>query len=194
MRLEQENAALRQRLEASEARLADDGTGVTAASQRLIESEAAALTEASGLRNEVSQLRDQTNKLMTLRRANAAAAVALERERWQTEFFRLQDQYTGKPRVPRVGAWIGVGLGDLQATDAASGAAVVHTVVPSGPAEQAQIQPKDVIISVDDATVRNSGDFKALLAQKKGAQIVRLGVLRDGAQLAIDVHAWDWPQ
>jgi serine protease Do len=73
----------------------------------------------------------------------------------------------------------------------ASGGVLVSSVVPSGPAAKAGIQPQDIIVSVDGQPIKDGDSLVAIVSARKPGTTVKLGVQRDGKRLTIDVGVMD---
>ena len=114
--------------------------------------------------------------------------------------FWSSDDGNGPPqRIPFAHAmllgrgYIGVGLTDLGpdlrrhfGIDSESGV-VISRVEKDSPAEKAGLQVGDVIVEVEQETVRHSGDLSRAIRGKKAGETVRIDVLRDGRLQAHDV-------
>ncbi|SRR5258705_5312893 len=195
-RLEEENSRLKEQVNTLQD-LQNKNPSAEEFQQILAALKARDFEEITQLRNQVSELRKQTNRLQNFPEEHAKALIGLGGERWERAYRHLESQFTGKPRVPRVGAWIGVDISDPGENDRGidqTDGTIVRRVVPNGPAAEAKIEPGDVIVSIDDAAVRNTEEFKTLLAQRNGAQTLKLRIIREGTPLAINVNASDWPQ
>lgn len=142
---------------------------------------------------ELQQLRKQTNELSL--GLSAYARSAWDKDRLAQENANLKDELTSKPRVPRIGAWLGVAIANLSDADAqARGGVVVKAVVDRSPAERANLEVGDVVLSVDSQPVSDAEGFKSILAQKSGGQVVALDVVRNETVVKINVKSFDWPQ
>jgi serine protease Do len=107
-------------------------------------------------------------------------------------------QLREKGRVVR--GWMGVMINsmteDLAATydlDEAKGA-VVNSVTPGSPAEDAGIEPEDVILSVDGREIEDSSDLSRYIASKAPETEVELIVLRDGERKTITITLGTFPE
>jgi C-terminal processing protease CtpA/Prc len=142
---------------------------------------------------ELQQLRKQTNELSLA--LSAYVRSAWDKDRLARENANLKDELTSKPRVPRIGAWLGVAIADVSDADSQPrGGVVVRAVVDRSPAERANLEVGDVVLSVDSQPVSNAEGFKSILAQKSGGQVVALDVVRNEAVVKINVKSFDWPQ
>lgn len=95
--------------------------------------------------------------------------------------------------------WIGVsvqdlteGLRDAMGLSARSGA-LVSDVVEGGPADDADIRPKDVILRVEDRVIEDADDLVEFLAAKDEGDRVQLRILRGDREMDIDVTLGDQP-
>ncbi|HYL64335.1 MAG TPA: PDZ domain-containing protein [Candidatus Methylomirabilis sp.] len=70
---------------------------------------------------------------------------------------------------------------------------LVREVNPGSPAEKAGVKSGDVITSVDGERVRSVGDLREQLADKRDAKSVKLGVLRNKAQMSLSVELPERP-
>ena len=66
-----------------------------------------------------------------------------------------------------------------------NGGVMVGEVVPGGAAAKAGILPRDVIVSVDGAPIKNGDELIAVVSMKHPGSTVSLGVLRGGKKLTI---------
>jgi serine protease Do len=72
-----------------------------------------------------------------------------------------------------------------------SGGVIVSSIVPSGPAFKAGLQPGDIITSIDGQTVKDGDQLVAIVSEKHPGSTVRLGYLRNGKQQSVDVSIMD---
>src|SRR6201996_130275 len=73
----------------------------------------------------------------------------------------------------------------------ANGGVLVSVVTPNGPAAKAGIQAQDVITSVDGKSIKNGDELVGIISEKQPGSTVRLGVLRGGKPLTLDVGIAD---
>ena len=73
----------------------------------------------------------------------------------------------------------------------ANGGVLVSTVTPNGPAAKAGLQAQDVITSVDGKAIKNGDELVNIISEKQPGSSVRLGVLRNGKTLTLDVGIAD---
>ncbi len=66
-----------------------------------------------------------------------------------------------------------------------AGGTVIVAVSPGSPAEQAGLQPSDVVLAVNGQPVRNMHDWQAILANTEVGRPERLKVLRGESQLQV---------
>jgi serine protease Do len=72
-----------------------------------------------------------------------------------------------------------------------NGGVLVSTVTPNGPAAKAGVQAQDVITSVDGKSIKNGDELVGIISEKQPGSTVRLGVLRGGKSLTLDVGIAD---
>ncbi len=73
----------------------------------------------------------------------------------------------------------------------ANGGVIVGQVVPNGPAAKAGVLPQDVIVSVDGTPIKNGDELIAIVSAKKPGSTVKLGILRGGKNISLDVGITD---
>jgi serine protease Do len=73
----------------------------------------------------------------------------------------------------------------------ANGGVMVGSVTPGKPAAKAGIQPNDVIVSCDGAPIKDGDELVAIISAKHPGQTVKLGILRDGKKMTLDVGITD---
>jgi len=89
---------------------------------------------------------------------------------------------------------LGIGVQDLDGQlgnyfGAPEGEGVLVTEVRSGsPAEKAGLKAGDVITKIDGARVRNSGELRDHLREKRDSKTVSLTVIRKGAEVSVNVE------
>ena len=66
--------------------------------------------------------------------------------------------------------------------------AFVSEVSPGGPAEEAGIQPEDIIISLNGQSLRDSGELISRLAREEPGDEVTLGIVRNGRRIEIEAE------
>jgi serine protease Do len=64
----------------------------------------------------------------------------------------------------------------------ANGGVMVGSVIPSGPAAKAGLQPEDVIVSIDGKPLKDGDQLVADVSSRKVGSTVQLGYLRNGGQ------------
>jgi serine protease Do len=90
--------------------------------------------------------------------------------------------------------YLGISLTDLTSEaaegfgTAAESGALVTEVVTGGPADEAGIEPGDVVTAVESAVVEDSGDLLSALRGHAPGETVELTVSRDGEERAIDLR------
>jgi S1-C subfamily serine protease len=77
--------------------------------------------------------------------------------------------------------------------DRANGA-WVDKVYPDTPAAQAGLRPNDVVLQVDDVTIRNENHFINLVSDMAPGRRVKLQVWRDRKAITLDAVVGDWAQ
>jgi serine protease Do len=107
-------------------------------------------------------------------------------------------QLREKGRVVR--GWMGVTIGsmteDLAATydlDEARGA-IVNSVTPGSPAEDAGIEPEDVVLTADGREIDDSSDLSRYIASKAPGTEVELNVLRGSEEQKISLTLGTFPE
>ncbi|HKI36412.1 MAG TPA: trypsin-like peptidase domain-containing protein [Gemmataceae bacterium] len=70
--------------------------------------------------------------------------------------------------------------------------ALVETVFADTPASAAGLKPKDVVLQVDETTIRNENHLINLITATPAGQKVRLQVWRDKRTMALDAVVGDW--
>ena len=183
-KLRNANALLQQRLadlEPLESRNLELGNE----NQRLKDFKQTAMEELERLKGEVQQLCTASN----LQKATIDFANEQMRSKEQ-ENLELEARVTGKPRVPRLGAWLGMNIADVQNGNGIT----VKSVVYRSPAARAEVQEGDVVEAVDGTLVQDADAFKAIMAQKTAGQITVLDLVRDNSPLRIELTTIDWPQ
>ena len=73
----------------------------------------------------------------------------------------------------------------------ASGGVIVSQVVPNGPAAKAGVQPQDIIVSIDGASIKNGDELISIVSAKQPGSTVKLGVLRGSKHVNLDVGITD---
>jgi serine protease Do len=74
------------------------------------------------------------------------------------------------------------GLGNLKG-------AIVSDLVPGGPSARAGLQPGDVIVSVNGATVKTSTELTREVAKAQAGDLLKLDVIRDGKHRPIEIRS-----
>ena len=67
--------------------------------------------------------------------------------------------------------------------------ALVADLTPGGPAEQAGLQPGDVVLGIDGRTVESADDLTRQVAMVRPGEVAHLQVLRGGRTIPVDVHS-----
>jgi serine protease Do len=67
----------------------------------------------------------------------------------------------------------------------------VGEVIPGGPAAKAGLQEKDVIVSVNGASIKNGDELISIVSAKHPGETVKLGILRGDKHLSLDVGITD---
>ena len=90
--------------------------------------------------------------------------------------------------------YLGVSLTDFTSETAegfgtaAESGALVTEVVTGGPADEAGIEPGDVVTAIESAVVEDSGDLLSALHEHAPGETVELTVSRDGEERALDLR------
>jgi len=93
--------------------------------------------------------------------------------------------------------WIGVRLrypGTANVRDAITAGAVVASVIPGSPADQAGIRPNDVILRAGPRVIRNAFDWEGTLLDLRVGEEVRLRIQRGSRELDITTRVRDLPE
>jgi S1-C subfamily serine protease len=120
-------------------------------------------------------LDEEGSVVAILSRAAPGHAVPVEAAR------EVADQLAASGRVRH--AWLGI-----DAVDAASrerGGAVVEAVVEGGPGQAAELQPGDVITSLDETRVADLADLVAAVALRRPGDQVELDVVRGDRRISL---------
>jgi C-terminal processing protease CtpA/Prc len=183
-KLRNENSVLLHKLAAGE-RLESKNLELLNENQSLKDFEQTAMDKVVRLESELQQLRAASNLQM------AEIEFGLQQlKRSEQENQELEARAAGKPRVPRVGGWLGMNVADVQNGNGI----MVKSVVFRSPAARADVQEGDIVESVDGSLVPDAEAFKAIMVQKSGGQIAVLDLIRDNARLKVEVTPTDWPQ
>ncbi len=67
--------------------------------------------------------------------------------------------------------------------------ALIADLTPGGPAEQAGLQPGDVVLGIDGRPVGSADDLTRQVAMVHPGQVAHLQVMRDGRTLSVEVHS-----
>ncbi len=120
----------------------------------------------------------------TLEDAAAAAMVMATGDRWS--YYMSAEEYEAHREVSE-NAYVGVGM-TIQAAEDGSGFLILE-VVPGGPAEEAGIQAKDLLIRVEDTDIRTLTVTEVRdLVKGQEETYVSLTVLRQGTNETISVQ------
>ncbi len=98
-----------------------------------------------------------------------------------------------------VRGWLGIEAHDLTPALARSlglsrsEGVIVTGIVRGGPAHQAQLQPGDILVAIDDRPVASARQALNLISAHKPGDRVRLKVARDGKELGLDAVATTRP-
>ena len=116
--------------------------------------------------------------------AAAAAMVKATGDRWS--YYMSAEDYEAHREVSE-NAYVGIGV-TIQATENGSGFLILE-VVPGGPAEEAGIQVKDLLIRVEDTDIRSLTvtEVRDLVKGQEGTW-VSLSILRQGTNETISVQ------
>lgn len=112
------------------------------------------------------------------------ATGKLQRPFLGVRYISITDDYASENNLPvKRGAYI---------PEAAAGEA--PSIIAGSPAEVAGLQPKDIIIKVDNTDINENNSLSTVLARFTVGQKVTLTILRDGKQQTVDVMLGDAPQ
>jgi predicted metalloprotease with PDZ domain len=163
--------------------------------QNLLRSHESQSIEILALRNEVTQLRTRTNEAASLR--VKLHNTVFRAQHLEGENHRLRFELEAKPAPPRLGAWVGVSLRDVEAgrlnLPPPSGAQIMQ-ILPYGPAAKSNLQIHDCIVAVDGEVISNASDFTRILSQKPVGQMLTFGVIRKDEFVSVAVKPSQWPQ
>jgi C-terminal processing protease CtpA/Prc len=178
------NTDLQQKL-ADVERLEKENVNLRAEQLRLEALGQAAADEADSLRGQIRQLQSTNNRQKATLEFCHQQILRMEHENQE-----LIAQAFGKPSVPRVGAWLGIGI----ATSDNGTGVVVNSVAYKSPAAFARMEEGDTIEAVDGSLVPDAETFKAIMAKNTGGQVTVLDVIRDNSGVRMQVVPVDWPQ
>jgi serine protease Do len=97
-------------------------------------------------------------------------------------------------------AYLGVGTTDLSPEDAerfglpVESGAIVERVEPGSGADEAGVRRGDIIVSLGDAPIENTGDLLGALRDYQPGDTTELTVVRDGDELTLDVTLGERPE
>jgi serine protease Do len=150
------------------------------------------VNDAGSLQAEVSTKRPGTKIGLTVLRDGKSTSVPITLEAMGNrngEDNESASASSGKPR------W-GLGLGDLNSEDRGQAnvpsniqGAMIENVVPGSPADDAGLQPGDVIVSVNRKPVRSASDVKQALASVPKGQDALVLVWSNGGSTFRVLHA-----
>jgi C-terminal processing protease CtpA/Prc len=183
-KLRQSNTGLLQKL-ADVEKLEEENVTLRGEQLRLAALEQVAADEADRLRGLIRQLQSTNNWQKATLEFCRQQNLRMEQENQE-----LMAQAFGKPSVPRVGAWLGIGI----ATSENGTGVVVKSVAFKSPAALASLEEGDTIEAVDGNLVSDAETFKAIMAKKTGGQATVLDVIRDNSAVRMEVVPVDWPQ
>ena len=155
-------------------------------------------------RAEIARLRDELTQFdakwlkQTSHVANLNSLVlrlTRDNEDLRSKNYRLQDLTNMAPRLPRVGAWLGVGIKDAKdepVGDYNTGVRI-EAVSRGGPASTG-LRPGDLVIGINEHSVPDQATFKAVLATNRGGTTFAFTVIRNGVTEKVEVNSSDWPQ
>ena len=98
-------------------------------------------------------------------------------------------------------AWLGIAADQVSvprrvwsaAKIEGTGAIVVHTVLPGGPAERAGVRVGDVLLAVDGQAVASPGALLRLLTKDRIGRLLSAKLLRDGQIVVLDLTPAEKP-
>ncbi|HET8864290.1 MAG TPA: Do family serine endopeptidase [Gracilimonas sp.] len=71
---------------------------------------------------------------------------------------------------------------------------IVGRVEEGGPADKAGLQSQDVIVSLNDDQIKNWDIFRTSIASKKPGDTIKLGIIRDGEEMSLEVTLEERPE
>jgi serine protease Do len=96
--------------------------------------------------------------------------------------------------------WLGISLDEVTPSLARrfglredARGALITEVVPGSPAARAGVHPGDVIVTIDGQGVQSGRDVSLVVADAKPGSPLRLGLLREGRRIALDVRLGERP-
>ncbi len=94
--------------------------------------------------------------------------------------------------------WLGVAISDLnenlrEAYHAPDGGVLIEQITPDSPASKSDLQPEDVVVSVNGQAVKDTWELQKAVAAHRPGEKVTLGVVRDGRQMQIEVTLGQTP-
>jgi predicted metalloprotease with PDZ domain len=193
--LRQENAQLQGMLSVRHDTQAENDE-LRAQRDRLRWSQELHVHEAVNFRAQIQNLQERTNSLEQAVMA-ARYDTSIVVKRFEEEIATLKEELARKPRVPRIGGWMGVNIMGFRAeqTDGnVQTGVLLSSVLPNGPADRAGLERGDVILNLDGHAVVSVEDFKDILVQKMGGQSVAVDITRNNRALTAFVRILDWPQ
>src|SRR3954469_9180141 len=98
------------------------------------------------------------------------------------------------PRIKAGGKVERAYLGVRNMTPQDRSGAVVDTVVPGAPAQQAGLQPGDKIVAIDDKKITSSEDVSAIVTQRKPGEQAKVTIERGGARRTLTVNLGTRPE
>jgi C-terminal processing protease CtpA/Prc len=157
----------------------------------------------------IQQLEDEVAKLGQF--SNQVYSLKMTTSRQQTMMFqlhteisglklmkeRLEDELSGKPRVPPLGGWLGLNVTPATKENnypKSDNGVVVTSMIENSPAERSMLRMRDVILSVDGEPVSDAKTLKSVMAQKDVGKEVVMDVLRTDGIVKIAIAPAGWPQ
>ncbi len=96
-----------------------------------------------------------------------------------------------KGRIVR--AWLGVSVGGVSQEMAealklpSNKGAIIQAVVDNSPASKAKLQPKDVIVAIDDQNIEDNSQLVSIVGTKNPNEKVKVDFYRDGKKESVEV-------
>lgn len=97
----------------------------------------------------------------------------------------------GKIQRPGIGVTVSTRDAELAALDGTEPGVFIYSVTKGGPADQAGLQPNDILLAVDDLTIEDQESMIAYVQKLKVGDVVVFRILRDDEVFEISVTVGD---